>query len=512
MEDDGLRQLIQECISIGARYGNIDVNRVLRGADVTAEHVSTLANKHRCRITKVLTEPIENDAVTFCPDIWSDPIRQISYLCISVAFVDDQYQYRSYDLCCSPFEEEDKSSESIIAVLQKVLKRFGINDLSLNESSKAQNGSSSNSTDDNVKDLTNFDDSLFTIGNIDEISFIDVSKINIKDLPDCARDVIKGLNNCKVKLNGLNKEIQSEGDISLCQSTKVRWLSIIQLLESIDRSFKETKKSPSGKKKPFSIDRLIVKHLIRLLRPFKRVMILIQKGNELSLYMVLICVLTLRETFSSLASLVRFNKENDEDSLKQDNPIDNTIFYMDSYESEGMKFFRLRLLELLETMFVLGPIDFVAAFLHPSYVRRQLKEINERELRKQSLQRHPFEEIIEETGMVQTSQKKRKRFGEEYESGNLSDEYGDSEDEVDKYLAMHIDPKTVVDNPLIFWKENQKNLPLLSKLARTVHSIPASTVAVEREFGSGGLVVTERRSSIHPTNVDNVLFLRSVLG
>lgn len=192
-----------------------------------------------------------------------------------------------------------------------------------------------------------------------------------------------------------------------------------------------------------------------------------------------------------------------------------------------MKFFRLRLLELLETMFVLEPIHFVAAFLHPryrylrrctnaqissckSYVRRQLKEINERELRKKSLARRGLEEIIEETGMVQTSQKKRKRFGEEYESGNLSDEYGDDEDEVDKYLAMYIDPKAVVDNPLIFWKENQKNLPLLSKLARTVHSIPASTAAVEREFSGGGLVVTERRSSIHPTNVDNILFLRSV--
>lgn len=100
----------------GARYGNIDVNRVLRGADVTAEHVSKLANEHRCRITKELVEPMENDAVTFCPDMWSDPVRQISYLGISVAFVDDQYQYRSYDLCCSPFEEEDKSSESIITV------------------------------------------------------------------------------------------------------------------------------------------------------------------------------------------------------------------------------------------------------------------------------------------------------------------------------------------------------------------------------------------------------------
>lgn len=119
--------------------------------------------------------------------------------------------------------------------MQKALQRFGINDLSLvkfvsdrgpnfvkalknynsyfcfvhrlnnvvvlgfyqNESSKAQNGSSSNFTDDNVKDLTNFDDSSFTIGNIDEICFIDVSKVNIKDLPDCARDVLKVLNSCK---------------------------------------------------------------------------------------------------------------------------------------------------------------------------------------------------------------------------------------------------------------------------------------------------------------------------
>lgn len=109
----------------------------------------------------------------------------------------------------------------------------------------------------------------------------------------------------------------------------------MELLESIDRSFKETKKVLQDKKKPFSIDRLIVKQLIRLLCPFKRIMILVQKGNEPSLYMVLICVLTLRETLSSLASLVRFNKEDEEDSLKHDNLIDDTIFDLDSHESEG---------------------------------------------------------------------------------------------------------------------------------------------------------------------------------
>ncbi|CAF3441756.1 unnamed protein product, partial [Rotaria socialis] len=109
-----------------------------------------------------------------------------------------------------------------------------------------------------------------------------------------------------------------------------------------------------------------------------------------------------------------------------------------------------------------------------------------------------------------TLNKKKKRFGQEYESGDLSDEYGEAEDEVEKYLSMRIDPELIVDNPLIFWKANQKHFPLLSKVARTIHCIPATTAAVEREFSGGGLVMSERRSSINPNNVDNILFLRSV--
>lgn len=89
---------------------------MLRGADVTAAHVKKLADQHRSRITKELIEPLENDAITFCPDMWSDPIRQVSYLGITATFINDQFEYRSYDLCCSPFEEEDKTSESIISV------------------------------------------------------------------------------------------------------------------------------------------------------------------------------------------------------------------------------------------------------------------------------------------------------------------------------------------------------------------------------------------------------------
>ena len=62
--------------------------------------------------------------------------------------------------------------------------------------------------------------------------------------------------------------------------------------------------------------------------------------------------------------------------------------------------------------------------------------------------------------------RKKKRFGQEYESGELCDEYGEAEDEVNKYLSMKVDPEFMVDNTLIFWtKANQTNLLLLSKLA-----------------------------------------------
>ena len=57
---------------------------------------------------------------------------------------------------------------------------------------------------------------------------------------------------------------------------------------------------------------------------------------------------------------------------------------------------------------------------------------------------------------------------------------------------MKVDPEFMVDNTLIFWtKANQTNLPLLSKLARMIHYIPASTASVEREFSDGELIVSE---------------------
>ncbi len=111
----------------------------------------------------------------------------------------------------------------------------------------------------------------------------------------------------------------------------------MQLLQSVDRSFKQTKKVLQEKKKSFSIDRLIVKRLIHLLRPFKHIMKIIQKGNEPSLYLVLICVLTVRNALSSFDNLIKFNNENDQDDnifiKRKEN--DDDEYDVESEESDG---------------------------------------------------------------------------------------------------------------------------------------------------------------------------------
>jgi len=94
-----------------------------------------------------------------------------------------------------------------------------------------------------------------------------------------------------------------------------------------------------------------------------------------------------------------------------------------------------------------------------------------------------------------------------------SDEYEyntNHSDELDIYLIMQIDKSLLSNNPLDFWKSHSKQLPLLSKLAQRIYSIPATSTNVERQFSSAGLIINQRRTNINPQQVDNVLLIRSL--
>lgn len=95
--------------------------------------------------------------------------------------------------------------------------------------------------------------------------------------------------------------------------------------------------------------------------------------------------------------------------------------------------------------------------------------------------------------------------------GTLSEKKstGTSSDEVEHFLKEPaLDPDC---NALEWWKSNAERFPTLSRLARQLLCIPATSVPSERIFSTSGNIVTKTRASLKPDNVDMLVFLNKNL-
>jgi hypothetical protein len=192
-------------------------------------------------------------------------------------------------------------------------------------------------------------------------------------------------------------------------------------------------------------------------------------------------------------------------------------------------------LDVLNDMLVLDVRHYCATMLHPKY--RSLKGCTEEErLKCQDYIREQLQ-VIRETSTTPTPEQatehvsKKFRVADDFfsrfedddsrdfeenkgeEVGYESDEYefnSKKSDELDKYLVMQINKSLLTNNPLDFWKSYSETYPLLSKLAKRIHSMPATSTGVERQFSNAGLIINQRRTNINPEQVDNILLIRSI--
>ena len=84
---------------------------------------------------------------------------------------------------------------------------------------------------------------------------------------------------------------------------------------------------------------------------------------------------------------------------------------------------------------------------------------------------------------------------------------GQHDSEGDDHIREAWEPGQGADI-LIWWRHNQEELPLLSKLARMILAILASSAKSERVFSVGGLIVSCRRGSLALTKVEQLIVLK----
>ena len=89
------------------------------------------------------------------------------------------------------------------------------------------------------------------------------------------------------------------------------------------------------------------------------------------------------------------------------------------------------------------------------------------------------------------------------------DEQQTQRDEFTHYLEEP--PLNPNGNPLKWWMVNEQRFPKVSCIARKYLCAPSTSVPSERVFSAAGNIVSKKRSSLLPENVNSLIFLNKNL-
>ena len=82
------------------------------------------------------------------------------------------------------------------------------------------------------------------------------------------------------------------------------------------------------------------------------------------------------------------------------------------------------------------------------------------------------------------------------------------EDIVNKEYQRYLAEPVSQEDPLNWWKRRESVYPTMAKLAKKYLQIPASSIPSERVFSLAGTIVSKKRASLSPENVDMLIFLK----
>ncbi|CAF1957549.1 unnamed protein product [Rotaria magnacalcarata] len=339
--------------------------------------------------------------------------------------------------------------------------------------------------------------------NDDDDDVVDYTSTTIANLPPPAKAILDMIKDCKslvkyVKKANLNRELQLEREkqninnsingedppYTTNNSSKAATLHQSSVVRSPPEAAAAEDQLQYGRKTncfPRSVSNFSC-----LLLEWKNVLKEVQVGNSPSLHCVLPCITYLRE------QMINGEKK----------------------ERGGMKFFYKRVIQLLDNMFKLEDDHIRASFLHPNY--KQLRGATKTQIKSC----HAYcrglvlpdttgdDPVISDKDVCEPPSKKSKFMLQLMDKNEIVKEPGMNE--IDRYNALTVEEEYT--NPLTFWQQQHIQLayPTLYRLAKRTFAVPCSSAAVERQFSAAGQIVTQRRSNLDPSTVNNLIFLRSI--
>ena len=122
----GFREFSQEMINIGAMYGSLSVDDLFLHPTTISRNVIKEAESVKSTLTLKLKDIFQLVGVAFTTDMWTDDYRKISYISLTVHYIDKNWQLKEQILAASKFPDAKHTAEQIKKTILGILKNYNL--------------------------------------------------------------------------------------------------------------------------------------------------------------------------------------------------------------------------------------------------------------------------------------------------------------------------------------------------------------------------------------------------
>ncbi|CAH1770381.1 7853_t:CDS:1, partial [Entrophospora sp. SA101] len=121
----GFQELAQEFIKIGSIYGNVSIEELLPHPTTISRNTLKEAELVKSALAESLLEFFRISGGAFTTDCWTDNYRKISYISLTVHFIDN-WDLKEYVLAVSKFPEISHTSDIIQRTIFSLLRGYNL--------------------------------------------------------------------------------------------------------------------------------------------------------------------------------------------------------------------------------------------------------------------------------------------------------------------------------------------------------------------------------------------------
>uniref|UniRef100_H2ZW59 BED-type domain-containing protein n=1 Tax=Latimeria chalumnae TaxID=7897 RepID=H2ZW59_LATCH len=465
---EGFKRVAQSLINIGARYGSVNANMILPNRQTACDRAKQKAKTEKEKLSRDINKALEN-GIAITMDMWTDDYNKGANTVASLPI----WRINARVIATVEFNASlPKTAENLAEQMNRELQEFGIPiELVPNTVFVSDQGA-------NIKAALWHDHWIPCT--VPVLNTALKHTFDAKTMPEEMKDVVCVIKNCKNLVRCL-KKTWSHCKFTTCSNTRSARLTGIakqQMMESVRKQFNEIRQLLEDGDQLEGMNGIqlnVLKMLTDFLSLFKQASEEIKGDKHPTIDMVLLWFYRLKKHCDSnygdpeylshkRAHVVRLLKEKlvitstHNVSLR----VESTRHFETCHQCQSLV---TRLRPLLVTLRVEKTVS--KEFLN----MKQLRTDNS-----------PNGKMKSKT-VVKMGSSDTKICGFQVTS------------------ATKISPD--------FWKNQETAFPQLSRLARMVLCIPASSATSKHNFSSAGRVIESRRNRLNPETVGSTLFLHS---